>query len=234
MLWTGNSKKTAGMFHIKICGVRTADDIVAVKASEADAIGLNFFPPSIRFVDPDSKTTSDLSRIAKEQGLFRVGVFVNESKERIAEIAKAVDLDAVQLHGDETLDDAQSVKQSVKLPVIRAIKLAVADLTPKMIATATDPWAKAGFHLLLDADAGAAHGGSGKTLAWNAVRSWAEGAIGVNWTLAGGLTPENVAEAITQSGTKSVDTASGAEEPRGTKSAERILAFANESHQAFG
>lgn len=220
------------MFHTKICGVRTADDILAVKASRADAVGLNFYPPSIRFVDPNARTTAELSEIANEQGLFRVGVFVNDS-ERIAEIASTVELDAIQLHGDETIDDALSVKQLIKLPLIRAIKLPHADLTPEMIAAATEPWTKAGFHLLLDADAGSAHGGSGKTLAWDAVRIWADRASDVKWTLAGGLTPENVAEAITRSGTTSVDTASGVEKPRGSKSADRILAFASESRQAF-
>ncbi len=213
------------MFNIKICGIQRPADIAAVESSGADAVGLNFFPPSVRYVDPSAIETQALSSAASQAGLFRVGVFVNESPREIAEISRHIGLDAVQLHGDEAVADAERIRSACGLPLIRAIKLPTAAISPTEIAAHTDPWVAADCHLLLDADAGAAHGGSGKTLDWPSIRAWAEQAGDGSWTLAGGLGPENVAEAIRVSGAVSVDTASGVEEPRGVKSAERIERF---------
>ena len=86
---------------------------------------------------------------------------------------------------------------------------------------------------MLDVDAGAAHGGSGKTLDWPSVAAWAKVHPDVHWTLAGGLTPENVGEAIAASGAVSVDTASGVECPRGVKNEGRIHAFAAAARGAW-
>ncbi|MFK8114844.1 MAG: phosphoribosylanthranilate isomerase [Rubripirellula sp.] len=215
------------MFHTKICGVQKASDIEAVIASAADAIGLNFFPPSVRYVDPKTIETAKLSRQASAGNLFRVGVFVNEPAEVIADIAAAVQLDAIQLHGDETPSTASRVKLITNLPVIRAIKLPTQNLTLAEIEERTKPWSEAGFHLLLDADAGKAHGGSGKTIDWAVVREWSHANPNVRWTLAGGLDVDNVAEAIRISGATSVDTASGVEELRGEKSLALIEQFAS-------
>ena len=221
------------MFHIKICGIRHPKEIQAVEISGADAIGLNFFEPSLRYVDPTSPGTHALSSLAAAAGLLRIGVFVNQTPERIAEVARQVGLDAVQLHGDEKVDVAVAVQAATGLRVIRAIKLMMGDTHPSEIAARADPWVEAGCHLLLDADAGDAHGGSGKTLYWPSVRAWAQQSPDVVWTLAGGLTPENVAEAIRVSGAKSVDTASGVEQPRGVKSESLIQQFVVESRAAL-
>lgn len=218
------------MFHVKICGLRFKHDVQAVEASGADAIGLNFFPASVRYLDPESPTTRELSDTAKAAGLLRVGVFVNESARRIAEIVKGVGLDVIQLHGDESAEFLDEL-EGTDLPqyghrrIIRAIKLPTGILSPQQIETTAFPWIDAGCHLLLDADAGSAHGGSGKTLDWSSIRRWAQSQPTCGWTLAGGLTPENVAEAIRTSGANSVDTASGVEQPRGVKSAELIGRF---------
>ncbi|TWT50548.1 N-(5'-phosphoribosyl)anthranilate isomerase [Rubripirellula amarantea] len=213
------------LFHAKICGVRFKSDIEAVGQAGGDAIGLNFFPPSIRYVRPDE--ASALSEVARRLEIKCVGVFVNESAESIAQISQQVGLDVIQLHGDETLDDLKLIREATRLPVLRAIKLPTGPLDAETIESKTQPWISAGCDVLLDADAGAAHGGSGKTLDWDSVRQWAERSPEVNWTLAGGLTPENVAVAMQVSGAKSVDTASGAEQPKGTKSRERIAEFLN-------
>jgi hypothetical protein len=82
------------MFRIKICGVRCSADIAAVARADGDAIGLNFYPPSIRYVDPADPLTKQISIEARQQGLLRVGVFVNESAESIAEILSDIGLDA--------------------------------------------------------------------------------------------------------------------------------------------
>ena len=111
------------------------------------------------------------------------------------------------------------------LRVVRAIKLPVGPLVPANIETAARPWIDLGCHPLLDADAGAAHGGSGKTLDWISIRSWSDAHGQTAFTLAGGLNPGNVAAAIRQSGANSVDTASGVEQPRGEKQHDLIDAF---------
>ncbi len=222
------------MFEIKICGVKRLTDIDAVAraASRYDvkaAIGLNFFRPSVRFTDPDDSSTRALSDHAADLGLVRVGVFVNQDSDQMQRTAEAVGLDMIQMHGDEPLATAKQLIANSRV-VMRAIKLTTVDLSAKQIHEQTAAWLDVGCSVLLDADAGAAHGGSGKTLDWTAVGQWAdEHRAGDHrndsWTLAGGLTPENLARAVSLSKASSVDTASGAEEQRGVKSPQRIEQF---------
>ena len=219
-------------FRVKICGVRLAGDIEAVVASGADAIGLNFFPPSCRFVDPDVETTRALAEAAEKAGLVRVGVFVNERPERIRQVAESLRLDAVQLHGDESPADADRFL-AWGIPVIRAIKLAPGPLAPESIDKAVGEWGRRPVRLLLDADAGVAHGGSGQRIDWEGVRQWSRRHPDVAWTLAGGLNPSNVSVAITSSGARSVDVASGVESGRGEKSAALIRSFSEAAANNF-
>ena len=214
------------MFRIKICGVRLKKDIDAVARAGADAIGLNFVPSSIRYVDPS--TARQLSAQAAAAGIQRIGVFVNATACEIASISDKVGLDAIQLHGDETtelagelIDDGRTIIRAINLPP---------DLTPDVIDDRCRPWIELGCHLLLDAESG----GSGKCLDWQVVGQWAHSHRAIPWTLAGGLDGSNVGQAIQQSAALSVDTASGAEEPRGTKSAEKIESFVKASQRAFG
>ena len=224
------------LFHIKICGVRKLDDIAVVAESGADAIGLNFFPPSVRFVPPGDDATRALAARATELGLKVVGVFVNEQPADVCAVAKQVGIDAIQLHGDETIQTARQIRESIDLPMIRAIKLPVDGLSAELVEERSRPWIDLGIQLLFDADAGRAHGGSGKQLDWMVIREWTQrfGTLSLEngetkstarWTLAGGLHPENVSEAMETSRASSVDTASGVEEPKGVKSAVLIRRF---------
>ncbi len=212
------------MFHIKICGVRQTGDVDAVAAAGGDAIGLNFFPKSVRFADPFASTTRELAQHAGGLGLVRVGVFVNEPATTIQQIASTIGLDRIQLHGDEELKVAASLIRE-GASVIRAIKLPAEPCDSHSIAELISPWLDIGCDLLLDADAGADHGGSGRTTDWGSIRRWANIHPDVSWSLAGGLTPDNVASAIRTSGARSVDVASGVEEIRGTKSPALIKQF---------
>lgn len=214
------------LFHTKICGVRFTSDIEAVGVSGADAIGLNFFPPSVRYVDPGKEDTSRLAETAKRFGLLRVGVFVNETVQTIYEIQQRVGLDVIQLHGDEPLGWTDEYRLTGSLPIVRAIKLPTAELNAKSIEERVRPWTDQGCHVLLDADAGAAHGGSGKTLDWEVIGQWSRDYGCRSWTLAGGLDRENVGLAKRISGAVSVDTASGTESSKGIKSSVLIQAFA--------
>ena len=234
------------MFDVKICGVRFKSDIDAVQSAvslAADAglkrcriaVGLNFFPPSSRYLDSQSTDATAISMAAARAGVLRVGLFVNENPDNVARIADQIGLGAVQLHGDETQEQVAAIADVIDLPIIRAVKLpaktAESDaIQSNQIAAACQPWLDLGCHLLLDADAGTQHGGSGKSLDWHAIKAWADTIAGdVAWTLAGGLTPDNVAEAMEVSGATSVDTASGVEASKGVKSAEKIAAFVRQS-----
>lgn len=221
----------SNLFHIKICGVRKVEEVVSVAESGADAIGLNFFPPSIRFVSPGDEETRALAAKASELGLKVVGVFVNETPEEVCQVAQRVGIDAIQLHGDETIHHARQIRELIDLPLVRAIKLPVEGLSVALMEQRSRPWIDLGVQLLLDADAGRAHGGSGKQLDWQIIQQWAQQQLGdrtgpkVLWTLAGGLHSENVGEAIKTSQASSVDTASGVEEPKGEKSPVLIRRF---------
>ena len=213
------------MFHIKICGVQEIVDIEAVFGSGADAIGLNFYPPSCRFIDPEETSAAHLASKAGELGLTRIGVFVNAPVEAMQRASERLELEAVQLHGDEQVGIVSGLHDKGITEVIRAIKLPVGPLTIQAIENRVNPWASLGTHLLLDADGGKNHGGTGKTLDWGTIRQWSDQRGDVSWTLAGGLNPGNVAAAIAKSGAASVDTASGVEEDRGTKSGRLVSQF---------
>ncbi len=213
------------MFHIKICGVREIADIKAVFESGADAIGLNFYPPSCRFIDPEKALAAGLASKAGELSLTRIGVFVNSTVETMLRASERLQLEAVQLHGDEPTGVVSRLQEEGVTKVIRAIKLPVGPLTIQTIENQVNPWASLGTHLLLDADGGKSHGGTGKTLDWDTVREWSDQHGDISWTLAGGLHPDNVATAIAKSGAASVDTASGVEADRGTESGGLITQF---------
>ena len=129
------------MFHIKICGVREIAHIEAVFSSGADAIGLNFYPPSCRFLDPQQSQAAELASKASELGLTRVGVFVNQPVARVLEVSQRLGLDAVQLHGDEQPEVAAKLQEGGVTKLIRAIKLPVGQLTIQEIEARVSPWA---------------------------------------------------------------------------------------------
>ena len=212
------------MFRIKICGVKTSDDVEHVARSGADAVGLNFFPKSIRYLRPESGDAQQISSIAGNLSITRVGVIVNRSLQELESLISTITLDAIQLHGDEPAETATQWAK-LGLPVIRAIKLPAGEFAPTTIEEKCEGWLEAGCHPLFDADAGTAHGGSGKTIHWQSIRSWSEKNPDQPFTLAGGLHSGNLFTAMEQSGAQSVDTASGAEEPRGQKNAKKIEQF---------
>lgn len=212
------------MFRIKICGVRSVVDVENAHIHGADSIGINFFPKSIRYLSPKTDEAQKVSSVAAERCLLRVGVVVNMSRIQVEELLEAIQLDAIQLHGDEPISSAE-YWASLGIPLIRAIKLPSKVLTSEEISSKCAPWIQAGCHPLFDADAGGAHGGIGRKLDWDSIRNWQLDHPNQAFTLAGGLTPDNVADAILTSGARSVDTASGVEKPRGCKDSESIRRF---------
>lgn len=230
------------MFRIKICGVMNESDIDAVAEAGADAVGLNFHQPSIRYVD--TSLARRLSACAGQNALMRVGVFVNQSVEEIAEIAEASQLDAVQLHGGQCIEDARRLADR-GWQVIRVLRLAAGPLELGTISAIVEPWIESDFPLLLDADAGPHGGGLGLRLDWETIGRWEKipgisenlsttaDSRSVRWGLAGGLTPETVGQAIASSHAKAIDVASGVEEPRGKKCRHKIRRFVTAAMAAW-
>lgn len=226
------------LFHVKICGVTTPADARLAAAAGADAVGLNFVAGSPRRLDPDA--AREVAR-AVPAGVLKVGVFAGSTADAIRRLAEAVGLDAVQLHGHlgvageaGPVDPPELCAAVGGLPVIRAVRLEPHDPGGDAFAAAR-LWiaraaaAGAGPALaLVDAavaagtDAGRL-GGTGARADWAAVAAAAP--LPVPVALAGGLTPANVAAAITASGCRAVDTASGVESAAGVKDPALVAAF---------
>ncbi len=211
------------MFRIKICGVKRPADLQAAAHAGADAVGLNFYRQSVRYVD--TNLAQELAADASELGLAVVGVFVDEPVDGILSLSDRLQLDYVQLHGQESVEMAQKLLDAGDR-VVRAVRLPLGRLEPEEVESRVTQWRQAGCDLLLDADAGAQVGGAGLRLDWAAIGRWNQQyAKGEHWVLAGGLTPQSVSKAISLSGAWGVDVASGVEQPRGVKSAELIADF---------
>lgn len=197
------------MTKVKICGITNLGDARHAAVHGADMLGFNFYRGSKRCVEP-----SAAFEIVKALDHVRtVGVFVNAGALEIARIVKEVDLDAIQLHGNETSEFIAAVR--AELPSVTIIKAVRVDDELRNSALR-------GFgadHILLDGDAGSDFGGAGKTFDWPR-------AYGLkDLFLAGGLTPENVAGAIRIVRPYAVDVASGVELSPGRKDPKRVEAF---------
>jgi phosphoribosylanthranilate isomerase len=224
------------MFHIKICGVTTPADARLAAEAGADAIGLNFVTESPRCLDGESARAV---AAAVPPGVLKVGVFAGMPADSIRRIAVDVGLDAIQLHGlltgaGGTTDPPERCAEIAGLPVIRAVRLEPNEADPLAAARAWIAAARAAGNApalaIVDAavavsrETGAtALGGTGLTVDWKALASAPP--LGIPMALAGGLTPDNVAEAIRQTGCRAVDTASGVEAAPGLKDPQKVRDF---------
>jgi phosphoribosylanthranilate isomerase len=223
------------MFRIKICGITRIEDAVVANEAGADALGLNFYAKSPRCVSIDS---AKMIAQAVAGGPLVVGVFVNASAAEIAQAVASVPLGAIQLHGDEPAEFVTELPPGV--PVIRAARIGAGGLSEA--ATYRDACQAAGRPLaavLLDASVKVApgeevvYGGSGHRLDWPQVAAERGVLASTPLILAGGLTPVNVAEAISVSRCDGVDTASGVESSPGVKDHEMVRAFVAAARQTL-
>jgi len=192
---------------VKICGVTTAKDAAMAAEMGADAIGVNFWPGSKRYVDP-AEAAPILAAIPA--GILKVGVFVNEPEEDVAFRMEVLGLDRVQLHGDERPGDY------LRLDPLRLIRVVrVRDAASFAAASGWKPslWL---YDAFVDG-----YGGAGVPAPWALI---AEGARRP-FLLAGGLTPDNVAAAILATHPDGVDVASGVERSPGVKDPVKVAAF---------
>lgn len=202
--------------RIKICGVTLPDDAARVSSSGADFIGLNFWPKSKRYVDPERAPM--LASVIRSTGAAKiVGVFVDAELDEIQQLVTSADLDVIQLHGDETPDFVKRVSTTLYRPVWKALPVK----TSKDVAH-LDVWPAEA--ILLDAPT-PGRGGAGASFDWSLAREARERFPKLNVVLAGGLTPDNVGGAIEQVQPWAVDVASGVEAAAGVKDPAKLSAF---------
>jgi len=200
---------------VKICGTTNLEDALAAVDAGADALGF-VFADSPRRVEP--AVAAQITR-SVPQGIVRVGVFVDESAERIREIVKEADLTAVQLHGEENLEFTRGIA-SRGLKVFKAIAVR-GGFGARMIAFAEKGEVDA---VLLDT-AAALRGGTGLSFDWGAVAKYMPAPGQVRVIVAGGLTPLSVPYAIRILRPWGVDVATGVEREPGKKDREKVRAF---------
>jgi phosphoribosylanthranilate isomerase len=199
------------MTFIKICGITNIDDALAAVALGADALGFNFYKPSPRYLSPAS-ARAIIERLPAP--VLKVGVFVNEEAEAIKRIANEAGLSALQLHGDESPVYCQSL--AVEHYVIKT--LAVSEEFDKTIVYAYDVEA-----IMLDTRHRSLRGGTGRAFDWSIAREIGQAVPKL--FLAGGLSPENVYEAIETVRPYAVDACSALETRPGIKDHARMGAF---------
>lgn len=200
------------MTKVKICGITNLEDALMSIDAGADMLGFNFYRASPRYVAPQS-ATAILKLLPAEIG--KVGVFVNSSLAELESISSDVSLDFIQLHGDESPDFLSRLANSTDAKVIKAIRVSP-DFRPSMaVEFQADLF-------LLDTDS-RTFGGSGETFDWDAAIRFKE--LIPEFFLAGGLTPENVEDAIRRVMPFAVDVCSGVESVRGRKDPSKVAAF---------
>ncbi|MDF1873517.1 phosphoribosylanthranilate isomerase [Vannielia sp.] len=205
--------------RVKICGLATPEDMAAVAKAGAAYAGLVFFEKSPRNV---SLQAAREVALAAPEGLAKVALVVDATDAALEEIFEVVPLDMLQLHGHETPERVAALRAKFGLPVMKAVGVAgEGDLA------ALEDYAQVADQLLVDAkppEGGHLPGGNGLSFDWRllAGRRWP-----VPWMLAGGLTAQNVAEAVRLTGARQVDVSSGVEKTRGLKDHAMIAGFVN-------
>ena len=203
--------------RVKICGLTTEQSVLDVAKAGAHYMGLVFFEKSPRNVP--LPLARDLA-LAAPVGLAKVALTVNADDATLDHIVETVPLDMIQLHGSETPERVSTIKNRYGLPVMKAVGLADVDDLAKL-----NDYAGVADQILVDAKPpknGPLPGGNGLSFDWQLIagRRWP-----VPWMLAGGLTPDNAAQAVKMTGARQLDLSSGVETAPGVKDAGKIRAF---------
>ncbi|HSG70142.1 MAG TPA: phosphoribosylanthranilate isomerase [Planctomycetaceae bacterium] len=215
----------------KICGIRDVETALLASRSGADAIGLNFYAPSPRSISVKTAAGIVKNLPASTRG---VGLFVNHSVDEIETILNATRIGIVQLHGDETPDFLAQLIQLDPRPELIWARRVTVEAIPSL-GTQFDRCRELGVTLkacLLDARVAGEFGGTGRTLPWNEIAEVYDRAHWPPLILAGGLTPDNVSQAIETVRPWGIDTASGVESEPGVKDAQLIERFLKAARQA--
>jgi phosphoribosylanthranilate isomerase len=205
---------------LKICGINDPAALPAIAALRPDAVGFNFYSGSKRCITPEAATAAIRTL---PTGIEPIGVFVNHSQDQIRAICEQTGIATVQLHGDESPEFAAGLNG---VQIIRVYRIGADGLSP--IADDLAQCRSLGIAIracLVEPAVAGHYGGSGATAPWDVIRAgWRTD----DWPpllLAGGLTPENVAEAVRRVRPWGVDVASGVESAPGVKDPERVARF---------
>ena len=205
------------MIKVKICGITSPEDALTAVEAGGHALGFVFYKEPPRHIFPE-----EAARIINLLPPFvqAVGLFVNEAPEIVNQVSRNCRLGLVQLHGDETPDYCRKIEQRV-MKAFRVRSL-----------TCLDPIADYRMSgCLLDAYSPSFYGGTGKSFNWEIAREAMT--RGHRIVLAGGLTPDNVAEAIRQVRPYAVDVSSGVESAPGRKDADKVREFIRNAKEAL-
>lgn len=209
--------------QVKICGITEPHTLQAAIESGARFIGLVFYPPSPRHVSFDTAWT--LARMIPT-GVRVVGLFVDPDDALLDKIATGIQMDMIQLHGNESAGRVAEINARYNIPVMKAIRVASEDDLAQL-----EGYEAAADWLLFDAKPANADlpGGTGERFDWTIL---AQRSFKKPWMLSGGLTLDNVVEALTLLSPTALDVSSGVESSRGIKDANKIKAFIQTAKQA--
>ena len=209
--------------RVKICGLTRVGDLAAAVDAGATYVGFNFFAKSPRYVSSDAARAL---AIEVPPGVAKVALVVDATEAELDAILDQTPIDMLQFHGSETPEDLARLRARYGLPVMKALGIASEQDLP-----AIDAFSAVCDQLLIDAkppkDA-VLPGGNGVAFDWRliAARRWS-----LPWMLAGGLTPDNVAQAIALTGAAQVDVSSGVESAPGAKDSALMRAFISAANQ---
>ena len=207
------------MVKVKICGITNFKDAVAATEAGADMLGFNFYRPSARYIEPERARAiiDQLRETNTNASIQMVGVFVNESIESITQIAKDLRLDALQLHGDESPEFCAELNSLLPgKAIIKALR----------VNGAFDPRTASSYSvqaIMLDAFHEQLRGGTGRVIDWDIAGTVRD--LVPQLFLSGGLSPENIAEAISRVRPFAVDACSSLESSPGRKDSLRMKEF---------
>ncbi|MGH1423340.1 MAG: phosphoribosylanthranilate isomerase [Pseudooceanicola sp.] len=204
--------------RVKICGLSRQADVAASAAAGAAYVGFVFFPKSPRYITLE---TARVLALNVPMGIAKVALVVDADNAELDTLMDTVPLDMLQLHGHESPDRVTDIRARYGLPVMKAV--GIADESDLALL---DDHLQVADQVLVDAKppkTADIPGGNGLSFDWRLIagRRWP-----IPWMLAGGLTPDNVAEAIRLTGARQVDVSTGVEASRGVKDPDLISAFA--------
>ena len=200
----------------KICGLSTPETVDAAVAAGARFVGFVTYPRSPRHVASNDVLKALGARVPKS--VIRTGLFVDPDDALLDERLATGAIDLLQLHGEETPERVAAIKARTSKLVMKVIKVGEEGDVERGVAA----YAAVADRLMFDVAGGALPGGNATAFDWTFLSGRT---VPLPWLLAGGLTPENVAEAVRVTGARTVDVSSGVESSRGVKSIDLIRAF---------
>ena len=201
------------MTKVKICGITNLEDALVSAKFGADALGFNFYPKSPRYIKAE-KVREIVEQLPTE--ILKVGVFVNESLDKIVKITETAKLDAIQLHGEETPAFVRELKAKTNLEIIKAFRVSDKFKPEDVLNYEVDA-------VLLDAYSPKKHGGTGETFDWEIAKKVQE--IFPKMYLAGGLNDNNIVRATDYVKPFATDVCSGIEIEKGLKDKIKLINF---------